>query len=220
MITDKIKIALAEDNRRLAQGIIEKLNSCGSKIVFCFHEPNGEALLKRLEREPEIDVILMDIEMPKLDGIEATALIKQRFPKLKVIMLTVFDDDDKILQSIQAGASGYLLKDITTEKLYEGILLTAEGGAPMSPPVAFKALKMLRSADVPAPEGSAEKNALTRRETEILEHICNGMNYRQIAEALIIAPATVRKHIANIYQKLQVQNKMQAVAKARRQRLI
>ncbi|NOX66441.1 MAG: response regulator transcription factor [Chlorobi bacterium] len=217
---NKIKIALAEDNQRLAENIIEKLNSFDSQIEFCFHEVNGKALLTRLEKESEIDVVLMDIEMPEMNGIETTAQIKHMFPKIKIIMLTVFDDDEKILQSIQAGASGYLLKDISKEKLNESIILTMQGAASMSPSIAYKTLEMLRTADIPAPEDAEAENILTLRESEVLKHLCNGMNYKQIAELLFIAPTTVRKHIANIYEKLQVQNKMQAAAKAHRQRLI
>jgi DNA-binding NarL/FixJ family response regulator len=135
-------------------------------------------------------------------------------------MLTVFDDDTKILQSIQAGASGYLLKEITTIELYDGIQLIMNGGAPISPTVAYKTLKLLQSAELPATGELEKKKILSTRETEVLEHICNGLNYKEIAKILFIAPTTVRKHIANIYEKLHVNNKIQAVEVARKHKII
>lgn len=217
---NNINIAIAEDNFRLARGISEKLSSYSETINICFHESNGNLLIEHLTKEPEIDLILMDIEMPELGGIDTTAQVRNLFPKIKIVMLTVFDDDDKILQSIQAGASGYLLKDISAQKLYESILMIMDGGAPMSPTVAFKTLKMIRATDLEIKNSAESKKVLTNRETEILEHICEGLNYKQIAEQLFIAPTTVRKHIANIYDKLHVRNKVQAIAKAQRERLI
>ncbi|NQU32893.1 MAG: response regulator transcription factor [Bacteroidetes bacterium] len=219
-MVNKIKIALADDKRYLAQEIIEKLQSYHEEIEFRFYELNGIDLLDHLKIESEIDVILMDIQMPEMDGIEATTIVKQLYPHIKIIMLTVFDDDTKILQSIQAGASGYLLKEITTNELYKGILSIINGGAPMSPTVAYKTLKLLQSADIPVTENSAKNKILSTRETEVLESICNGLNYKEIAKILFIAPTTVRKHIANIYEKLHVNNKMQAVAIAQKYQII
>ena len=219
-MTNKINIAIAEDNQFLAQEVIEKLRSYPDEIEYQFRGHNGADLLDHLKNDSNIDVILMDIEMPELDGIETTAIVKQLYPHIKIIMLTVFDDDTKILQSIQAGASGYLLKEITTIELYDGIQLIMNGGAPISPTVAYKTLKLLQSAELPATGELEKKKILSSRETEVLEHICNGLNYKEIAKILFIAPTTVRKHIANIYEKLHVNNKIQAVEVARKHKII
>ena len=219
-MTNKINIAIAEDNQFLAQEVIEKLKSYPDEIKYQFRWQNGTDLLDHLKNDSNIDVILMDIEMPEMDGIETTAIVKQLYPNIKIIMLTVFDDDTKILQSIQAGASGYLLKEITTIELYDGIQLIMNGGAPISPTVAYKTLKLLQTAELPTANEIEKKKILSTRETEVLEHICNGLNYKEIAKILFIAPTTVRKHIANIYEKLHVNNKMQAVEIARKHKII
>jgi DNA-binding NarL/FixJ family response regulator len=219
-MTNKINIAIAEDNQFLAQEVIEKLKSYPDEIKYQFRGQNGTDLLDHLKNDSNIDVILMDIEMPEMDGIETTAIVKQLYPNIKIIMLTVFDDDTKILQSIQAGASGYLLKEITTIELYDGIQLIMNGGAPISPTVAYKTLKLLQTAELPTANEIEKKKILSTRETEVLEHICNGLNYKEIAKILFIAPTTVRKHIANIYEKLHVNNKMQAVEIARKHKII
>jgi len=137
-----------------------------------------------------------------------------------VVMLTVFEDEENVFRSIQAGADGYLLKDEDAETLYNGIRDIMNGGAPMTPSIALKALKLLRN---PLPEkqiDSSKKYELTGRETEVLEQLSQGLNYSEIAENLFISPATVRKHIENIYRKLQVRNKLEAVNLAKKERLI
>ena len=219
-MNERIKVAIAEDKQYLVQEVIGKIQSYPRELEFRFHGRNGIDFLDRLKDEPDIDVILMDIEMPEMDGIETTAVVKQLHPKIKVIILTVFDDDTRIMQSIQAGASGYLLKEINRQELYDGIISIMEGGAPMSPTVAYKTLKLLQSANMSIPNDSEKKKILTHRETEVLEYICNGLNYKEIAQELFIAPTTVRKHIANIYEKLHVTNKMQAVEIARKYQIL
>lgn len=215
-----IRVAVAEDNAFLARAIKEKL-SFFEGISFRFRSENGEALLRDLERDAHVDVILMDIEMPEMNGIEATAAVKKRYPQIKVIMLTVFDDDENIFHSILAGADGYLLKDEPPQKLEAGIRMILEGGAPMSATIAAKALKLLRA---PLPVGNPQEEkvdfGLSKRELEILEQLCQGLNYQEIAENLFISPRTVRKHIENIYRKLQVHNKVDAVQLANKHRLI
>jgi DNA-binding NarL/FixJ family response regulator len=134
-------------------------------------------------------------------------------------MLTVLDDENHIFKAIQAGANGYILKDEPPRKLLEGIEEILQGGAPMSAGIALKALKLLRN---PIEENfvAEEKVDLTSREIDVLEQLCKGFEYKQIAEFLHISPATVRKHIENIYAKLQVHNKVEAIQKATKQRLI
>lgn len=214
-----IKIALAEDNSFLAQSIEEKL-SFFDELDFKFMGKNGADLLKRLAGDHNVDVVLMDIQMPELDGIEATRQLKEKYPQIHVIMLTVFDDEENIFRAIQAGADGYLLKDENPENLYNGILDIMDGGAPMTPSIALKALKLLRNPLDKNKIGPSKKYELTNRETEVLEQLSRGLNYNEIAENLFISPATVRKHIENIYRKLQVRNKLEAVSLAKKERLI
>lgn len=215
-----IRITLAEDNHFLAQSLIEKLEFFDS-LKLKFWAKNGAILLNYLNEDTNIDVVLMDIQMPVLDGIETTRKLKFKYPHIKVIMLTVFDDEHNILKAIQAGANGYLLKDESPEVLHKSIHEIIEGGAPMTPSVALKALKLLRN---PLPdkynaENDKEYN-LTTRETEVLTHLSKGLNHNEISTNLNISSATVRKHIENIYKKLQVRNKLEAVNLANKERLI
>ena len=216
----KIRIALAEDKPFLATSIQEKLALFDDDIEFRFWANNGKVMLEKLAENHAIDAILMDIEMPEMDGIEATAEIVARYPHIKIIMLTVFDDEQRIFNAIQAGAMGYLLKDEPPQKLHESIKMIMDGGAPMSPTIAAKSLKLLRNPSRAESETTGEDFNLGKREIEVLEHLSQGLDYQKIAENLFISPATVRKHIENIYRKLQVNNKMRAVKKAIRHNII
>lgn len=210
---DVIKIAIAEDNSFLLQSIKEKLglfDYLKIKHIVC----HGAELMEKLEQNPKVDVILMDIQMPEMDGIEATKLVKSKYPQIKVIMLTVFDDDENVFKSIQAGADGYLLKETSPYELEKGLCEIMNGGAPMTPIIAGKALNFLRNP--PEHFSQKEENPLSKRERQILDQLSKGLNYQEIAENLFISPSTVRKHIENIYRKLQVRNKMEAVNKADR----
>lgn len=158
--------------------------------------------------------------MPVMSGIVATAKINEKFPEIKIVMLTVFDDEDKILKAIKSGASGYLLKDESVEKIVESIDMVLNGGAPMSAAIASKTLKLLKQSSDIISEDPQEDFNLSKREVEVLEFLKKGFDYIQIAEKLFISPFTVRKHIENIYKKLQVNNKMQAVQKASSSRII
>ncbi|MDP3313677.1 response regulator transcription factor [Lutibacter sp.] len=214
-----LKIAIAEDNNFLAKAVIEKL-SFFNDLEYKFRGANGAELIGKLEVNHNIDVILMDIQMPEMDGIVATEIVKAKYPHIKILMLTVFDDDENIFNAIKAGASGYLLKEIDAENLHKSILEVTNGGAPMTPSIALKTLKLLRNPILSENDVKIDEIKLTHRETDILEHLSKGLNYNEIADNLIISPSTVRKHIENIYKKLQVHNKMEAVLKAKKQKLI
>ena len=175
--------------------------------------------MEKLVQNASIDLILMDIEMPVCNGIEATLLVKQRFPQIKIIMLTVFDDDDNIFNAIRAGADGYLLKEVSPKDLHLGILETMQGGATMTPSIALKTLKLLRNAPAPG-SAKGEDFSLSAREIEVLEQLSKGLKYSAIAENLFLSAGTIRKHIENIYAKLQVHNKIEAIQKARSNNLI
>ncbi|MCB9235871.1 MAG: response regulator transcription factor [Bacteroidia bacterium] len=214
----KIRVGLAEDNAFLARSLATKI-ALFAGMELHFHALNGRDLLQKLEQNVHPAVILMDIEMPEMNGIEATARVRKLYPHIKVIMLTVFDDEENIFQSILAGADGYLLKDEPMAKLEEGIRMILEGGAPMSATIAARALRLLREPQR-ASAPPAEDFGLSERETGILEQLVAGLNYNQIADNLIISPKTVRKHIENIYRKLQVHNKAEAIQKANQHKLI
>jgi len=214
-----IKIAIAEDNLFLQKAIIEKL-SFFEDFACRFTAANGIELMERLESNFNIDLVLMDIEMPKMNGIEATAAVKGRYPHIKIIMLTVFDNDEKIFDAIKAGADGYLLKEIKSEALHQGIMETLSGGAAMTPSIALKALKLLRNPLELRNKEMESDIKLTTRETEVLEQLSKGLNYSFIAKNLFISSGTVRKHIENIYAKLQVHNKLEAVEKAKNNNII
>lgn len=214
-----IKIAIAEDNLFLQKAIIEKL-SFFDDFACRFTAANGLELMEKLEGNYNLDLILMDIEMPKMNGIEATAAVKARYPHIKIIMLTVFDNDEKIFDAIKAGADGYLLKEIKSEALHQGIMETLSGGAAMTPSIALKALKLLRNPLELRNKELESDIKLTSRETEVLEQLSKGLNYGLIAQNLFISTGTVRKHIENIYSKLQVHNKLEAVEKAKNNNII
>lgn len=214
-----VKVAIVDDNGFLIKTIEEKL-SFFKDIQIKFTARDGQDLLDKMDSTHEIDLILMDIEMPIMNGIEATDQIKQKFPSVKVIMLTVFDNDENIFNAIKAGADGYLLKEVNPQDLHNGIHETLNGGAAMNPSIALKTLKLLRNPidfDLAAEDIDVK---LTNREVEVLEQLAKGLSYAVIADNLFLSPYTVRKHIENIYTKLQVHSKMEAVQKARRNNLI
>lgn len=214
-----VKIAIADDNSFLIKTVKEKL-SFFSDLDFKYAGSNGTDLLSKLDENHNIDLILMDIEMPILNGIETTQIIKQKYPHIKIIMLTVFDNDENIFSAIKAGADGYLLKEINAKDLHDGIIDTLNGGAAMNPSIAFKTLKLLRNPiDIESPH-EQEEIKLTTREIEVLEQLSKGLSYHLIANNLILSVGTVRKHIENIYRKLQVHNKLEAVQKAKKNKLI
>mgnify|MGYP003683009539 CR=1 FL=1 len=213
------KIAIAEDNTFLANLLVEKLSFFKEDLQYVFRARDGKELVEKLAKNSEIDLVLMDIKMPNMNGIEATKILKKQFPAIKIVMITVFDDDENILQSIQSGANGYLLKEATADELHKGIIDVMNGGATMTPSIAMKTLKILQTANIQQYEVN-EEIKLSKREKEVLEQLSKGFGYQLIAEKLFVSPATIRKHIENIYRKLQVHNKIQAVEKARRHRLL
>ena len=216
----KREIAIAEDNEYLSKSLVEKLSLFPDSFSVIFVARNGKEIVDYVASDKKPDIILMDIEMPVMDGIKATEIIKSLFPEIKIIMLTVFDDDEKIFNAIKAGANGYLLKDETVERIVEGIEMVFQGGAPMSATIAAKTLDMLKKSDNVIDKVINTETNLSKREVEILEQLKLGYDYNKIAEKLFISPFTVRKHIENIYRKLQVNNKIQAVQKAIQNRII
>lgn len=209
-----IQIAIAEDNIFLLQNIKEKLSFFDDLQVVTI-ATNGKELMDKLEGNFHLDLILMDIEMPIMNGIEATANVKKKYPQIKIVMLTVLDDYDSIFKAIQAGANGYLLKEINASDLHKSILETIDGGAAMTPVIAQKALQLLRNPNLKKANFNQEEIKLTKREIEILEQLSHGLSNTKIATNLNRSPKTVRNHIERIYKKLQVHSKLEAVQKAR-----
>src|SRR5258706_2339447 len=204
-----IKVAIFEDNRSLREGLAAMIGgTSGFECVGAF--PNCNNLLKNISHARP-DVVLMDIELPGINGIEAVGMIKEEFPAMKILMETIFDDDEKIFDSICAGAEGYILKHTSPAEIMEAIKEIYEGGGPMTPSIANRVLKMMKEKPVTS---NKELFDLSFREQEILTCLVKGMSYKMIADTCYISIETVNVHIKNIYKKLQVHSKGEAVAKA------
>ena len=214
-----IKIAIVDDNSFLTKATQEKL-SFFEDFDLKFTAFDGKNAIEKLEKNHNIDLILMDIEMPVMNGIEATQIIKSKYPQIKIIMLTVFDNDENIFNAIKAGADGYLLKEVNPKDLHQGIIDTINGGATMTPSIAMKTLKLFREPVNFENTQIKEEINLTVREVEVLEQLAKGLKYESIAQNLFLSTGTIRKHVENIYSKLQVHNKLEAIQKAKSNNLI
>ena len=214
-----VKILIVEDNFFLKKALEEKLSNF-SDIAIKDTAQNGEEAIAILEENHVVDLILMDIEMPIMNGIKATEIIKSKYPQIKIIMITVFDNDENVFDAIKAGADGYLLKETKAEKIYEAIRETLAGGAVMSPSIALKTLQLLKNPRVFDSSEATEMVELTTREIEVLEQLSKGLKNKEIAENLFLSFFTVKKHIENIYRKLQAHNRIEMLQKAKQNKLI
>ena len=204
-----INVAIFEDNNSLRNSLYQLINGTGGfKCVGAFEDCLN--LLINIE-ETKPDVVLMDIQMPGINGIEGVRMLREKYPQLKILMQTIFEDNEKIFQSILAGASGYILKNTSPTRILDFIKETYEGGAPMSPSVATKVLKMMVEQ---SPSAKMNNFNLSEREKEILSCLVKGMSYKLIADACSISIDTVRGHIRHIYEKLHVHSKGEAIATA------
>ncbi len=208
-----IRIEIVDDNPALLGSVCRNLSLFSEVEIVCTAHNGQYAIAQAETHHPQ--VILMDIEMPGMDGIVATAHLAAKLPDVKVLMLTVFDRADKIFEAIKAGASGYLLKDERPARIVQAIEDVLDGGAPMSPGIALKTLGLIRQQSV-APATTRQSQppetfALTTREVEILELVVDGQTPRQIGDRLFISAKTVRKHIENIYGKLHIHSRLEAV---------
>jgi DNA-binding NarL/FixJ family response regulator len=214
----EIKVAIFEDNKLMRNGFeaicngTPGMSSCG---VF----PDCSDLDYKIVRS-DPQVVLMDIEMPGLDGISATRHLVKQWPDIKILIQTVFEDDDKIFAAICAGASGYILKSTSPSRLVEAISEVYYGGSPMSPSIANRVLKLFQQFAPTAPTDKESKFALSMREKEILSLMVEGSSFHAIADKCFISYETVRTHIKRIYKKLHVASASEAVVKAIRERLI
>ena len=216
MSTPLIAVTLFEDNKDLREGMQAILNaSPGFTCVGSY--ANGNNLIKHLQQNKP-DVVLMDIQMPGISGIEAVAILRQEFPVVPVLMQTVFEDEAKVFAAICAGANGYILKNTPPVKFLEAIKEVAEGGSPMTPSIAAKVLKMFKNQH-PKADAGIDFN-LSSREKEILSLLAEGLSYKLIAGKLFISYETVHSHVKKIYQKLHVNSMNEAVSKALRNKLV
>ncbi|MDP4286248.1 MAG: response regulator transcription factor [Bacteroidota bacterium] len=207
-----IPVAIFEDNYLLRDGYYQLINGTPGFACVGAYDSAADLIFKIKRSEPE--VILMDIDMPGMNGIEAVNIVKQNFPAIHIIMQTVFEDDDKIFQAIQAGAEGYILKKTPPAKMLEAITEVCAGGAPMTPGIAAKTLQLFRTGIKSLTNKKEEK--LNERQKEILGCIVSGLSYKLIAEKLFISVDTVRYHVKNIYEILQVHSKYELINKQRK----
>ncbi len=211
---NSITIAIVEDHVDLRNSL--KLifsTSPGFSVVGCYDR--CETLLENLE-DTAPQVILMDIRLPGMSGIEGVIEIKTVLPETRILMLTIYEDDAQVFQAVCAGADGYLLKKSSPIEILQAIADVVEGGVPMTPSIAQKVIKMFRNF-APKPE---QCEGLTPREYDVLKALVDGLDYKQIAQRHFISLDTVRNHIRHIYEKLHVHSKSEAVAKALRQHLV
>jgi DNA-binding NarL/FixJ family response regulator len=212
---EKCRIALVDDKPYNVQILSEKLTSKpGHEIVSVTY--GGKQFLEAMETIVSLpDLVFMDIDMPDLDGIETVRIAKVKYPEVHFLMITVFDDEERVFHAIQAGASGYLLKDESIAGLHKSVDDVLHfGGAPMSPSIARKAFQYIQRMQSAAPAAAPESSPLSSREMDILNGLVDGKSYVVIADQLFISPHTVRKHMTNIYEKLHVNSKVEAVRMA------
>lgn len=215
------KIGIVDDSFQIIASLTDELTQLG-EVEIVLRARNGEDFLQQLKKLPaeqHPQLVLMDIDMPVMNGIETVRTSSVLYESIKYIMLTVFDDDDKLFNAIQAGADGYLLKEEQPAVILRAIKEVMEHeGAPMSPRIARKTLDLLSN------KSNAKDNAvattLSEREMDILKGLVDGLDFRQIAERLFISPFTVRNHITKVYEKLHVSSKTEAVKMAIKNRWV
>lgn len=210
----RLKVSIVEDHDIFRKRLVELLQFYPELEVALVAE-SAESFfqkLDRIEKEDRPDVILMDIELPGISGIEATFQLKQKFSNIEVIMFTIFEDDERIFESINVGASGYLLKDTPIEEVVKSIKEIYSGGSPISPSIAKKVLEMVKN---PEAYQTGEKQEvpfdLSPAEMKILQQVIDGKTNKQIAEVVFLSPWTVKTHIKNIYKKMHVNSRAAAV---------
>jgi DNA-binding NarL/FixJ family response regulator len=224
-MAERIRVLIVDDQRLLCEGF-RTLIELETNLEVVGMAGDGEealALVERLQTERTApDVVLMDVRMPRLDGIAATRAFKERWPEIHIVILTTFDDREPIQAALQAGAEGYVLKDITSEQLAATIRVVAQGQVLLHPEIAQKIIASFSSTPVEptvtapsAQTGASNLALLTEREREILALLARGASNREISETLYIASGTVKNHLSNILGKLGVRDRTQAALKAR-----
>ena len=212
---NKTDVIIIEDNELLRDSLKEAINKSSS--INCSNAfGSGEAALEFIESEELVpDIILLDIGLPGMSGIELIPELKKLSPSSKIIIITIHDDDENVFNAICAGASGYLLKDLSSDSIVNSISEVMSGGAPMNSHIAKKVLNMFRDQNI-----KSEGYDLSEREKEILSHLIEGLSKKQIADKIFLSHHTVDSHIRNIYAKLEVHSRSSAISKAVREKLL
>jgi DNA-binding NarL/FixJ family response regulator len=211
-----IKVLLADDHRMLREGLHRSLTEEGFDVVG--EADNGEQAVA-LAAELRPDIVLMDVSMPQMDGVEATRVIRATGTDTRILMLTMHVDKDVLADAIRAGASGYLVKDCSTEEVAEAIRMAANGDTDLSPLLAASMLDEVRRLEAPT-EPVDEEHVITKREEEVLQRIADGCSTSEVAQQLFISQKTVKNHLASIYQKLDARDRTQAVLQAVRMGIV
>jgi len=206
-----IKVGIVEDNVKI-RNLIQRYLDMQDGISCSVAVESVEEVLDYLKEKELPDILLMDIQLPGMSGIEGIGIIKQDYPEIDIIMLTVYHDSHKIFDSLKAGASGYLLKHTSLPEIKDAVEDLAKGGAPMSPQIARKVIQYFNTNQA---KKKPESN-LTAREQDIVNGLVDGLSYKMIADRYDISIDTVRAHIRNIYKKLHVNSKAEVIAKSLR----
>jgi DNA-binding NarL/FixJ family response regulator len=204
-----IRIMICEDEREAREGF-RYLLALDEEIRVMGAFASAEALIDSIQEVGPPDIVMMDIGLPEMSGIEATRIIHERWPEVNILILTIFEEEEKILSAVQAGAAGYVLKNTRPGELTSQIKALHRGGSPISPGVARKLLGELRREMAPVKQVDYH---ITRREEDIMKCIVKGYTYREIAECCNISGSTVKKHILHIYKKLDVSSKVEFMKK-------
>ena len=216
-----IKVFVVEDQTKILKNQL-KLLEASEEIEIIGTALSGESTMIELPRLTP-DVLLLDLGLPRMSGIDVTRQVKERFPKVEVLIFTIFDEEDKVLEAVKAGASGYLLKGTPADRIIEAIKEVAAGGTVIQPNLARRLLKHFRVGEEPAPAQAAAEpqlKPLSDRETEILQLIAKGVSNSEAAKLLSVSKATIRTHLEHIYKKLEVTNRVEAVTEGIRKGLI
>jgi len=214
-VKEKIRVTIFEDNNHLRDSLYFLLSS-SEEFTCVAAYPDTKNIIQRL-RDIPTDVIVMDIEMPGMNGIQSTKLVKTEFPEIPIMIFTVFEDSEKIFQSLCSGGSGYLLKNSSSTQILQALMDVYKGGSPLSPSVAKRMVHFFQTT---MPVVEEEDFHLTPKEKELLQHLVDGKSYKMIADAMMITLETVKTHIKNIYKKLHVNSSTEAVTKAIKNRIV
>lgn len=231
--SSRIRVYVVEDQSKILKNQL-KLLEASADLEIIGTALSGETALDDIRRLKP-DVVLLDLGLPRMSGIDVTKVVKAEVPKVEILIFTIFDEEDKVLEAVQAGASGYLLKGTPADKMVEAIKEVAQGGTVIQPSLARRLLKHFRVPEAPssepapvpssAPQGPGlpaepEGKKLSARETEILQLIAKGVSNNEAATMLSLSKATIRTHLEHIYRKLEVTNRVEAVTEGLRKGII
>ena len=218
--SEKIKILIVDDHTLVREGFAKMLELEPLFQVVGQSSSARDALEKTMSTKP--DIVLMDIKLPGINGIEATKMIKKEHPDVEVIILSMYDEEEYVLESVKAGATGYVLKDISQEELFSAIKVVHSGGSLIQPGLARKVLKEFAhlAKDIPQAGRTSVMKELSEREIEVLQCVSEGKSNKEVAEQLSISEKTVKAHLRTIFRKLEVSDRAQAVAEAMRKGLV